>query len=383
MTKWQQLKLGEIATFVNGYAFKPSDWNDTGIPIIRIQNLTNDNASRNYYNGQLDEKYRVVRGDILISWSATIGVFEWTREDSYLNQHIFKVVFNKLKVNKSFFKYLIKQKINEMLAKVHGSTMKHITKSNFDNIPILLPDIKEQDRIARILDKAEEIRTKKKLANKKLDEFLKSTFIDMFGDPVINSNKYKVHKLEKYIKVIGGYAFKSKLFKEDGIPVLRIGNINTGILKLDNVVYWDYDETLQKYMLYPNDLVISLTGTVGKDDYGNVCILPKTCNCYYLNQRNAKLDVNKEMDKYYLCYLLRNKDIKSRLTGISRGVRQANIANSDILNLLVPIPPIDLQKQFAPIVQKVEAQKEKNQKVIEQMDNLFNSLMQQAFNSSL
>ena len=74
MTKWQQLKLGEIATFVNGYAFKPSDWNDTGIPIIRIQNLTNDNASRNYYNGQLDEKYRVVRGDILISWSATIGV---------------------------------------------------------------------------------------------------------------------------------------------------------------------------------------------------------------------------------------------------------------------------------------------------------------------
>ena len=141
MTKWQQLKLGEIATFVNGYAFKPSDWNDTGIPIIRIQNLTNDNSSRNYYNGQLDEKYRVVSGDILISWSATIGVFEWTREDSYLNQHIFKVVFNKLKVNKSFFKYLIKQKINEMLAKVHGSTMKHITKSNFDNIPILLPDI--------------------------------------------------------------------------------------------------------------------------------------------------------------------------------------------------------------------------------------------------
>ena len=265
-----------------------------------------------------------------------------------------------------------------------GAGQKNLNINDFKELKISFPlNTEEQQRIVKILDKAEEIRTKKKLANKKLDEFLKSTFIDMFGDPVINSNKYKVHKLEKYIKVIGGYAFKSKLFKEDGIPVLRIGNINTGILKLDNVVYWDYDETLQKYMLYPNDLVISLTGTVGKDDYGNVCILPKTCNCYYLNQRNAKLDVNKEMDKYYLCYLLRNKDIKSRLTGISRGVRQANIANSDILNLLVPIPPIDLQKQFAQIVQKVEAQKEKNQKVIEQMDNLFNSLMQQAFNSSL
>ena len=61
---------------------------------------------------------------------------------------------------------MIKQKINEMLAKVHGSTMKHITKSNFDNIPILLPDINEQDRIARILDKAEEIRQRKNLQTK-------------------------------------------------------------------------------------------------------------------------------------------------------------------------------------------------------------------------
>ena len=224
MTKWQQLKLGEIATFVNGYAFKPSDWNDTGIPIIRIQNLTNDNASRNYYNGQLDEKYRVVRGDILISWSATIGVFEWTREDSYLNQHIFKVVFNKLKVNKSFFKYLIKQKINEMLAKVHGSTMKHITKSNFDNIPILLPDIKEQDRIARILDKAEEIRTKKKLANKKLDEFLKSTFIDMFGDPVLNTKNYIQKKVIDVCDCMVPARDKPKSFSGD-IPWITIEDL--------------------------------------------------------------------------------------------------------------------------------------------------------------
>lgn len=361
-------KLTEICSPKQWKTISQKDMTQDGYPVYGANGIIG------YYN-----KYNHEKPTVMVTCrGATCGVINISKPFSWINGNAMSLdnVSNDV-IEKYLYYYLKNRGLRDVIS---GSAQPQITIQNLSKIKVLCPNIEEQQRIVKILDKAEEIRTKKKLANEKLDEFLKSTFIDMFGDPVINSNKYKVHKLEKYIKVIGGYAFKSKLFKEDGIPVLRIGNINTGILKLDNVVYWDYDETLQKYMLYPNDLVISLTGTVGKDDYGNVCILPKTCNCYYLNQRNAKLDVNKEMDKYYLCYLLRNKDIKSRLTGISRGVRQANIANSDILNLLVPIPPIDLQKQFAPIVQKVEAQKEKNQKVIEQMDNLFNSLMQQAFN---
>lgn len=285
---------------------------------------------------------------------------------------------------KYLFYLLQTPEYKELIKKLsNGININNIKFSDLKEFQFELPSLEEQEKILNILDKADEIRTKKRLANDKLDEFLKSTFIDMFGDPVKNPKLYTVEKLEKHIKVIGGYAFKSSLFKEEGIPVLRIGNINTGKLKMDNVVYWDKDSNLAKYMLYPNDLVISLTGTVGKDDYGNVCILPSTCPCYYLNQRNAKLVVNNNINTYYLCHLLKNKDVKSKLTGISRGVRQANISNSDILNLEIALPPIEEQNKFAKIVEKVEAQKQKNELVIEQMDNLFNSLSQRAFKGDM
>lgn len=90
---WQEKKLGDIATFINGKAFKPSDWSNEGLPIIRIQNLTNSINDIHYYNGNIEDKYRITTGDILISWSATIDVFEWLNGDAVLNQHIFKVVF--------------------------------------------------------------------------------------------------------------------------------------------------------------------------------------------------------------------------------------------------------------------------------------------------
>ena len=123
------------------------------------------------------------------------------------------------------------------------------------------------------------------------------------------------------------------------------------------MVYWQKDESLERYVMYPGDLVMSLTGTVGKDDYGNVCILDDDYEMYYLNQRNAKLEIKEGIDKYYLSQLLKFEQIKKRLTGISRGVRQANISNKDILNLVVPIPPLELQNQFADFVKHVDKSK--------------------------
>ena len=138
---------------------------------------------------------------------------------------------------------------------------------------------------------------------------------------------------------------------------MRIGNINAGTFRPVNLVYWKKDDDLSRYLMYPGDLVMSLTGTVGKDDYGNVCILGPEYEKYYLNQRNAKLELKDGLDKYYLAELLKFPQVKKRLTGISRGVRQANISNKDILDLLVPIPPLQLQQQFAVFVAQVDKSK--------------------------
>jgi len=202
----------------------------------------------------------------------------------------------------------------------------------------------------------------------------------MFGDPDLNPLGWEEHTLSEKLDVIGGYAFKSDGFsEEDGIPVLRIGNINSGLFKPVNMVFWKEDNSLNRYVMYPGDLVMSLTGTVGKDDYGNVCVLGDDYEKYYLNQRNAKLEIKEDLECHYLSQVLRFDEIKKRLTGISRGVRQANISNKDILNLKIPVPPMERQESFARVVNQVDKSKVAVQKSLEETQLLFDSLMQQYF----
>src|SRR5436305_11858787 len=109
----------DIAEFINGRAFKPSEWNTEGLPIVRIQNLTGSSQAVNYYDGDVDEKHLIKRGDILISWSASLGVFMWNSENAVLNQHIFKAVTNG-KVDRKFFYFAATNALEEMRLRVHG-----------------------------------------------------------------------------------------------------------------------------------------------------------------------------------------------------------------------------------------------------------------------
>ena len=148
---WEKTTLGNIADYINGRAFKPTEWQSTGIPIIRIQNLNKPTASYNYYQGELEEKYKVKNGDLLYSWSASLDSYIWSEEDAYLNQHIFNVKPYG-SIRKKFIYYLLKQISSEILGKTHGMGMVHITKGNFEKIEVLIPPLAEQDRI---IDKIE------------------------------------------------------------------------------------------------------------------------------------------------------------------------------------------------------------------------------------
>ena len=107
---------------------------------------------------------------------------------------------------------------------------------------------------------------------------MKQNYKDNYNKYLADCEKFGFTPLDKnLISIIN--------IENDGIPVLRIGNINAGYFKPVNMVYWQEDESLERYAMYPGDLVMSLTGTVGKDDYGNVCILGDDYEMYYLNQR--------------------------------------------------------------------------------------------------
>ena len=261
-----------------------------------------------------------------------------------------------------------------------GATQKAINNEGLNKIAInTLPTIQEQLKIVSKLDKVQEIIDIREKQIEQLDELIKSQFVEMFGDININDKKWSEDILKNNLSVIGGYAFKSSEFQESGIPILRIGNINTGKFRTKDLMFWKEDETLESYAIYPNDVLISLTGTVGKEDYGNICIIGNDYPKYYLNQRNAKLNISETLNKEYISYALRIPEIKRRLTGISRGVRQANISNRDIENLKIPIPPIELQNKFAEFVKQIDKQKFEIQKSLEETQKLQDSLMNKYF----
>ena len=374
------IRLGDVATYINGYAFKPEDRGEVGLPIIRIQDLTGNSYDLGFYNGEYPRKIEIDNGDILISWSASLGVYVWNRGKALLNQHIFKVAFDKVDIDKNYFVYAVRHKLDDMERKTHGATMKHIVKKDFDATLIPYPSLSKQVEIATTLDKLSKIIKVRQQELQLMDDLIRARFVEMFGNPDTNTKKWDECALSGKLSVVGGYAFKSDQFDEkDGIPILRIGNINAGFFRPVNLVYWKEDESLERYTIYPGDLVMSLTGTVGKEDYGNVCILGDDYEKYYLNQRNAKLEIKEGINKYYLSQLLKFEQIKKRLTGISRGVRQANISNKDILDLVVPIPPIELQNQFADFVGQIAKSKVKVQKALDETQCLFDSLMQKYF----
>lgn len=147
-------KLGEISTYINGYAFKPEDWKTSGIPIIRIENLNNPKAAYNFYHGEIEDKYKVTNGDILVSWSASLDAYVWNNGDAVLNQHIFKVVPNNEVVDKDFLFFLLKQAIKGLSELVHGATMKHVNKPVFENFEVSFPkELEAQRTWASKLDK--------------------------------------------------------------------------------------------------------------------------------------------------------------------------------------------------------------------------------------
>ena len=148
---WTIGKVGEVADYINGRAFKPTEWEQNGLPIIRIQNLNDTNAAYNYSTAKYEDKYLINNGELLFAWAASLGTYIWQGKSAWLNQHIFKVE-PKAYMNKMYLYYSLLNLIADFYRQSHGSGMVHITKGKFENTPILIPPIKEQQRIITQLE---------------------------------------------------------------------------------------------------------------------------------------------------------------------------------------------------------------------------------------
>ena len=271
-----------------------------------------------------------------------------------------------------------------------GAGQKNLNINDFKELKISFPlNIEEQQRIVNILDKAEEIRTKKKLANEKLDEFLKSTFIDMFGDPVTNPNNYQFVCLGDLTTEIcdigsnGSNAVVAKNLKmsdtEDYAYMIRAVNFSDNNI-FENMKYVSKEvyDFFRKSQIFGNEIIMCKIGSAGK-----FWLMPKLNKPTSLGLNSFLMRFNDNTNRIFIYHYLNTSYGQIEINTRVSGAVTKSITKGAIRTIPVYLPDIEQQNQFAKIVQKVEAQKEKNQEIIEQMNNLFNSLMQQAFKGEL
>lgn len=149
---WKRVRVGDTLRLVNGMAFKPTDWSKDGLPIVRIQNLNNPEASFNQTTRNVPEKFKLRGGELLFAWSGTpgtsFGAHIWRGGEALLNQHIFNIIFNENEWDKRFLQFAINQNLAGYIRAAHGGAgLAHITKGRFEESELLQPTHTEQRRI--------------------------------------------------------------------------------------------------------------------------------------------------------------------------------------------------------------------------------------------
>lgn len=373
------MRLGDVASYINGFPFKPSDWSDMGVPIIRIQDLTGNGYQMNRFDGKYDAKYEVRAGDVLISWSASLGVYVWKLETAVLNQHIFKVRFDKVDVDKDFFVYQVECLLKKAARQAHGATMRHLTKPVFDGLPFYLPPKEEQKRTAVQLNAITHLISLRQRQAEKLDELVKARFVEMFGDPC-EMLHWECKKIEEVADVTVGVVVKPANFYTDdrlhGVKAFRSLNIGEMKVKDNDWVYFSEEGNAQnaKSQLHEGDVLVVRSGAPGTS-----CVVTKAYEgCNAIDVIIVHVDGIK-LNPYYLCAFNNfPHGMRQMLKGVG-GAAQKHLNVGKYNQMIVAIPPMKLQNEFVLFMDSVDCEKDRIQRSAALLETLKRSLMQQYF----
>ncbi|WP_287727369.1 restriction endonuclease subunit S [Microcystis sp. M061S2] len=375
------IPLGEVAEFINGAAFKPEDWHENGRKIIRIQNLNDSSKPYNLTTRNVDKKYEVNTGDILVSWSASLGVFEWLEmEPAWLNQHIFKAIPDKAKVHKNYFKYSLGKALNDMECYLHGATMKHVNRKEFLSTKIYVPPLEEQRRIAAILDKADGVRRKRKEAIRLTEELLKSTFLEMFGDPVTNPKGWEIAKLGDFGKILTGNTPPRSVSENygDEIEWIKSDNITTPEHFLTQAEEKLSAKGKKIARTVPNGSVLVTCIAGSRSSIGRAALTDREVA---FNQQINAVVPNSDVDPYFLYgqLFVAQHLVQAQSTDSMKGmVNKSKFSSIEFIK-----PPSQKQQKFGKWFLGFHRYYMNLISGEEQSENLFNSLLQRAFRGEL
>ena len=347
-------RLGDIATYINGYAFKPEDRGTEGLPIIRIQDLTGNSYDLGFYNGEYPERIEINNGDVLISWSGSLGVYLWNKGKALLNQHIFKVVFDKAEIDKSYFIYAIQHYLKEMEAKTHGATMKHITKKDFDDMLVPYPNMQKQRETAGILSMVDGIIVSCQQELTKLDELVKSRFVEMF-----EKGEFERIPFDSFCEFLRNGASIKQTKGAGGYPITRIETLANDTFNIDRLGYANITELkgVEKYILQKGDILISHINSVAY--LGRAVQYRGESNTPIIHGMNllcARL--RNDCNSTYVEYFFKTPMAKDYISTITKkAVNQASITTTDLKKMPIPDPPLELQNRFSAFVAEVDKSK--------------------------
>lgn len=376
-------KLGDIGIYINGCAFKPEDWKSSGVPIIRIENLNNPKAAYNYYQGEIEEKYKVINGDILVSWSASLDTYVWNNGEAVLNQHIFKVIPNDEIVDKDFLFYLLKKAIKGLTELVHGATMKHVNKPVFENFEVSFPkELDDQRKWANVLDKTlteiEKAREATEIINrdiKRLKHLALHDFLSEFNE----TEKLKLGA--KAVTTSGSTPSRGQkdYWQPAEIPWIKTGEIAFApITKSEEYVSVKALKECSLKLLPENTVLIAMYGQGKTRGQSAILKVPAT-----INQACFAILPNETWDPEFLQLWLMYSYQDMRNMSENRGGNQANL-NGDLLNSFeVPAPSLEVQQEVVSKINssltELDIMKASWRETAEEINGLPNRLLAQAF----
>ena len=363
------------------------EYYETGYPIIQSKNITKgfldledvryvDEKTYNYYK----EKYNPQEDDVLLANIGTIGksIIIKEKNNFLIAWNIFLIKINKEKMNpkylKVFFDYLFWTKYYDKF--LTGGTVKFINKKTMGEIEVPNIKIEEQQRIANEIEEVQDIIQLKQLQLEKLDELIKSQFVEMFGD--IENTQYDVMKLQELSNLITDGEHKKPNYTDEGKPFISVVNITTGELKFDNCKFVSEEDTLKfqkRCKPEKNDILYTKVGaTYGRSAivntdkdfslYVSVCLIkPK----------------NNLINPIFLNYTLRQPYVKTQADKCIKGIGVPDLHLIEIKNFNIIVPPIELQNKFAEFVKQIDKQKFEIQKSLDEIQELYESLMDKYF----
>lgn len=380
---WEKVKLSDVCDIIAGQSPQSIFYNKEGEgkPFFQGKaDFNSDFPSVRYYTTKTTKTAYV--NDILLSVRAPVGPTNICNIEACIGRGLaairpkerafYKYVYH-------YFKYIEKK----LSASGNGSTFSAITTSDVKNIQIPLPPLTIQKQIAEILDKADALRKKDLALLEHYNALAQSLFIELFGDPVINEKGWKVLSIDKIVKhdkIITYGIVQAGEHVPDGVPYIRTGDIKEGRIVIDKLLRTSEEiaKAYKRSEVNFGDIIMSIRATVG-----TVALLPQELDGANLTQGTARISPGPLMNKFYLFYYLQSEYNKEWINRNSKGATFKEITLTKLRELPVQIPPIVLQNQFATQIQNIELQKEKVKAQIKASENLFQSLLQKAFNGGL